>query len=209
MSLLGISSGSLLGLSKNLNKNNSNMLPLAAGVGIASAGVDLLGSLFGLGKSDSAINSMIANMPKRKESDLPEKQLAMAKSLLNARMSGAAAAERNIYQSGANAMSNIQRGATDPNAVILGAGAVQGQTNEGFDKLGQLESEDYQKRQQNVMASQQAYQDELDKRYADQLNRFQMETQLRGQQAANTQGLFGSIGNMGMGLANIFAKTAK
>jgi hypothetical protein len=184
------------------------MLPLAAGIGIASAGVNLLGDIFGLGKSDSAINQMVANMPKRKDSDIPEKQLAMANALINARMSGAASAERNIYQSGANAMSRIQRGATDPNQVLLGAGAVLGQESEGFEKLGQLEAEDYQKRQQNLMASQQAYQEELDKRYADQLNRFQMEAQLRGQQAANTQSLFGNIGNLGMGLANVFAKAS-
>src|SRR5205085_1584394 len=77
-------------------------------------------------------------------------RLGLAQTLLNARMPGAAAAERNIYGSQANTMAQVNRNATDSSQVLALAGAAQGQTNQAFSNLETQEAQDYQRRYSNL-----------------------------------------------------------
>ena len=117
----------------------------AIGGAVASSG----GSGGSVNKPYSAKNTnkrlgeFAENDPKYTSSPYAAKTLALAETLLNSRMPGAAARERNIYGSGANAMSGITRNATDSSQALAAAAGIQGQQTDAFNSLQMQEGQNY------------------------------------------------------------------
>ena len=134
------------------------------------------------------------------------KRLGMAQTLLNARMPGASAMERNIYGNQANQLANVNRNATDSSQALALGAAAQGQTNQAFQNLGVQEQQDYYNRLQNYTGAQQGVIQEGDKVYQDKVRRFQDLAGLTGAGEQNTQGAWNSIANLGFGGASLGAQ---
>jgi hypothetical protein len=176
-------------------------LPLAA-IGLGVGLIGGIGKMFGRGKANRQMEALIAQNPTYKENPLARQRLGLAQQLMNARMPGAAQAERNIYSNQANQVSNIQRGATDSSQLLaMGANAF-GQSNEAFIDLGQAEAQNRQQQYQNLAGAQQGVINEGDKAFEDQVRKFNDLASIRGAQNANRQNTWGDISNMGFGLAN-------
>lgn len=131
------------------------------------------------------------------------KRLGLAGTLLNARMPGASALERNIYGNQANQLANVNRNATDSSQALALGAAAQGQTNQAFQNLGVQEQQDYYNRLQNYTGAQQGVIQEGDKVYQDKVRRFQDMAGLQGAGEQNTQQGWNSIANLGFGGASI------
>jgi hypothetical protein len=178
------------------------------GLGLLSGGASLLGSIgkmFGRDEGNAQMREILKKIQAQKINPEYGKIAAETAAEKNARMAGAAAAERNIYQTGANTMANIQRGSTDPNAVILGAGGIQGQENVAFDQLQQQEAADFENR------SARAAQAAMAKANAeDQLaqQKLAAEAQISGAMQENRQNTWGDIAGLGMAGLNIAAASA-
>mgnify|MGYP003649080947 CR=1 FL=1 len=171
---------------------------LLSPVGLIGTGIGLLGSIgkmFGRGRANRELEAMLAKMPKYKN------QAGLAQTLLNARMPGAAQAERNIYQQEANQIANAQRAATSGNQLLLAGAGATGMANQAFGGINQAELADYQRRYGNLVDAQQ--QD-----YQAAMQRYGLESQLRGAQQENRQNTMGDISGLGFGFANLAAQGA-
>ena len=169
---------------------------IGGGVGL----VGTLGKMFGRSEGNAQMREILKKIQAQQINPEYGKIAAEAAAEKNARMAGAAAAERNIYQYGANAMSQIQRGARDPNAVLLGAGGIQGQENTAFENLQQQEASDYVNRatraREAAMAKANA---------EDQLRQMKLaaEAQIGGAIQENRQNTWGDIAGLGMAGLNV------
>jgi hypothetical protein len=176
-------------------------MPLAAiglGVGLISG----IGKLFSSGSANSKLDALISQDPAYKPNPIAAQRLGLAQSLLNARMPGAATAEKNIYNTQANTLAADQRAATSSAQLLGAAGGVQGQTQQAFSNLGEKEAQDYQRRYANLEGAQEGQISEEQKAYQDKIRKFQDIAQIRGAQNANRQAAWGSLSNLGFGLAN-------
>jgi hypothetical protein len=183
-------------------------MPAGGLLTIAGLGLGLAGSVgkgIQRGRANRELRELMKTMPQYKENPLFAQRLGLAQQLLNARMPGAAAAERNIYQTQANQMANVQRGATSGSDVLLAGAGAAGQAGQAFNQLGQMEAADYQRRYGNLAQAQDAQAAEQQRLFEDQLRRYQMQTQLQGAIQENRAATFGDISNFGMGVANIAA----
>lgn len=177
------------------------MLPIA-GIGAAIGGIGAIGSLFGSRRANRKLEQLMKANPAYQENPIARERMALAQQLLNARMPGAASIERNIYNTQANTLGQIQRNATNSSDALALAAGVQGQTNQAFQDLGIQENQDYYNRLNNLGTAQQGVIAEGDKVYQDQVRRFQDLAAIRGAQTANNQNAWGTISNMGFGLMN-------
>lgn len=157
---------------------------ISAGVGLAGS----IGKMIGRGAANRQMKKLLAEQPKYKYDE-------MARTLLNARMPGAAQAERNIYQTGANALGRMQQAATSSADLMQAAAGVQAQGNQAFQGLAGQEAQDYQRRYAN-------YQDEQQRKFADELRQYQTKSQLQGAIQENKQNTWGDIANLGFSVAN-------
>lgn len=162
-----------------------------------------IGGLFGAKKSNRQLDQLLAQDPTYKANPIVAQRLGLAQTLLNARAPGAAAAERNIYQTQANTQANVNRNATDSSQALAMAAAGQGQTNQAFSNLETQEAQDYQRRYGNLVGAQDASVQEGDKVYQDQVRRFQDMAQIRGAQAQNRSSAWSSLSNLGFGAMNL------
>lgn len=176
-------------------------MPVTIG-GAALGLIGGIGKIFGRGKANRQMDKLLGQDPTYKENPLARQRLGLAQQLLNARMPGAATAEKGIFANQANQISNINRAATDSSQALALATGTQGQTNSAITNLGQSEAQDYQRRFNNVEGAQQGVINEGDKVYQDQIRRFQDLAQIRGAQNENRQNNWGDVSNMGFGLAN-------
>ena len=175
------------------------MLPLiAAGVGVAGG----IGKMFARGRANRDLRSLMQRDPKYVANPIAAQRLALAQTLMNARMPGAMQAEKNIYQSAANTTGMAQRNATDASQLLALGAAAQGQADQSFIDLGQAEAQDYQRRFQNLTAAQQGQIEEGDKVFQDEARRYGNEVQMQGQINQNRQNTWQEISNMGFGLAD-------
>jgi hypothetical protein len=158
---------------------------------LAMLGGGLLAKAGGRIIANRKLTELEKNMPKYKEN-------ALATTLLNARMPGAAQAERNILAEQANMLGKSQQAATSSSDIMQQIGGLQSQTNQAFQGLAGQEAADYQRRYGN-------YVNEKDKVFADELRQYQTKAQLQGARQENMQNTFGDIANLGMGLANFEA----
>lgn len=169
-----------------------------AGLGLGVIGG--IGGLFGAKKSNRQLEALIKQNPQYQANPIAAQRMGLAQTLLNARMPGAAAAERNIYQNQANMMGNVNRNATDASQALALAAAGQGQSNQAFGNLATQEAQDYQRRYGNLTQAQEGQIQEGDKVFQDQVRRFQDLAQIRGAQAHNRQSAWSSLGNLGFGM---------
>ncbi len=116
----------LLGL---ISQGVGNLLQIPLGVGQIVAG-----SLMKVKRPKYNIPQEVNNM------------LALRRQNLQGRMAGAGQAERNIMQGQANAVNAYQNTMNNPNAVLAGVSASQGQTNRAMNDLNTQEAIDYQRR---------------------------------------------------------------
>jgi hypothetical protein len=174
-----------------------------ATIAIAGAGVGLVGSvgkMIGRGKANREMEEIKRKVNAMQINPEYAKQLGLTQTQLQGRMAGASQAERNIYQQGANAQANINRAATDPMQAILGAGGIQGQTNQAFNQLAGQEQADYANRLERMM---QAGMSKAQAEDALNMQKLQMETQLSGAQQENEQNSWGDVSNIGFAAANV------
>jgi hypothetical protein len=181
------------------------MLPLImAGVGLAGA----VGKALGRGQSNRQLRALQSQMPVYSIDESIKKRLGLAQTLLNSRMPGAAAAERNIYQTQANQMAGAERAATDPNQLLLTGAGAAGQAGQAFNQLGQAEAQDYQRRYGNLTSAEESMAQERQREFEQRMRNYQMQTQIEGAINENRQNMFGDISNAAFGAASLGASGA-
>lgn len=117
-------------------------LPLSFWAQAAGAG---LKGVLGIGQ---LIGGALMN-PERPTYQIPDEiknMLALRQMNLGGRMAGATQAQANIMQSQANTVGAYQGTLRNPNAILAGVSAAQGQTNRSLTNLGAMEAQDYQRR---------------------------------------------------------------
>lgn len=159
--------------------------------------------MFGAKRANKKLDELAHANPAYAANPLAQQRLGLAQTLLNARMPGAASAERNIYQNQANQMAAVNRGATDSSQVLAMAAAGQGQTNQAFGNLAQQEAQDYQRRYGNLTNAQDFSVQEGDKVFQDRVRRYQDNVSIQGTKNQNTQGVWNSLTQLGMGVAGL------
>ena len=157
--------------------------------GLIVGGVGAVGKMVGRGMANAAMRKLLSEQPQYKAG-------ALSKTLLNARMPGAAQAERNIQQAGASAMGRTAAAATSPLEVLQQSANVQAQQNQAYQGLSQQEAQDYARRYQDYMQERKA-------EYADELRRYENKAQIQAAINANRQATMGDISNMGFQAANL------
>lgn len=177
---------------------------IGAGVG----GLGAIGGIVNMFTSGSRLKSLMAQEPVYQANPVAAQRMALANTLLNARMPGASAMERNIYGNQANQMANVNRNATDSSQALAMGAAAQGQTNQAFQNLGVQEQQDYYNRLQNLTGAQQGMIAEGDKVFQDKVRRFQDMAGITGAQMQNTQQGWNSIANLGFGGASLASQFA-
>ena len=109
--------------------------------------------MFGRAKANRELKNLMKQDPTYQADprvmQMANQRLGLANTLLNARMPGASAAERNIYTNQANQLAGLNRGATDASQALAVAAGIGGQTNQAFENLGQQEAQDYYRRLEN------------------------------------------------------------
>jgi len=173
-------------------------MPIGAGaaIGIAGGVMNTVQRLI----ANSKMKSLMKNEPVYKENPEARQRYALSKTLLNARMPGAGAAEKNIYTTQGNIISNAQRSATDSNNLLLAGSAAQGISNRAFQDLGMNEAADYQRRYNNFEAGNEAVVREGDKVFNDNVRRFENKVQMEGAANENIQNSIKDISNLGFAL---------
>ncbi len=180
-------------------------LPLLAGIGLAIGAIGSIGKAAGRRKANKEMDKLLKQDPKYAANPLANQRLALANTLLNARMPGAAAVERNIYQNQANQLGRLDRTATDASQALAMASGIGAGTNQAFNQLGITEAEDYQRRYGNLVNAQEGVIREGDKVFNDDVRRFQNLVGVRGAQQQNRQNTWGDISNFGFAVANMAA----
>lgn len=174
--------------------------------GITSTAMGTVGTIFsaiaGM-KWDKEMSKLKDKDPAYTSSPYAQNNLGFAQTLLNSRMGGAAARERNLYGSQANAVSNINRNATDSSQALAAAAAAQGQTNAGFDDLQMREAQDAANKQNNLFNANKDMTVEHKDLFDDSVRRWQDQVNIiTAQYKARKQG--GSdIGQLGAGLSGM------
>lgn len=171
-------------------------------VGLAGGLIGGIGKLFGRKSANKKLQALQASDPTYSANPEVAKRLGLANTLLNARMPGAATAEKNIYTSGANAYGNFQRNAGDSTQALLGGAAIAGQQGQQFENLASQEAQDYQRRYGNQVAAQEGMVNEGDKVFQDSVRRFGDKAQIQGAINQNKQNNWSDISNLGFGLSD-------
>jgi hypothetical protein len=157
--------------------------------GAVVAGAGTVGGIVGRAKTNKQIREQLKNRPMPQISNL-------AKTQLNARMPGAAQQERNIYQSGSNAMGRTQQAATSAADVMQAAAGIQSQTNNAMSALGLQEAGDYQRRYGNLVNEEQYNQ-------AQRMQDFETVNSAQAAIAQNRAKSWGDALQFGMGVASV------
>jgi hypothetical protein len=170
------------------------------------AGIAVVGtaaSMFSKHQANKKLKEMEKNMPTYAMDESIKKRLGLSQTLLNARMPGAAAAERNIYQTQANQMAGAQRGATSGNELLLAGSGAAAQAGQQFGALNQAENADYQRRYGNVSSATDAMAAEKQAEFANKMQNYQQSVAMEGARQANTQQAISQGTQLGMGLGSM------
>lgn len=170
------------------------------GLGIGLVGG--IGKMIGRGKANKDLKNLMKKDPKYVANPLAAQRLSYATALRDARMPGAAAAERNIMGAAGNAVSNFQRNATDSSQMLALAAGAQGQAQQGFENLATAEAQDQQRRMNNWEGAVQGQIGEEQSAFKDQVRRFENEAQIKGAMNENRASTWGDIAGLGFGLAD-------
>lgn len=192
-----------------MSDSNGGLSSFLPGVGIATGIIGAIGGIFGNHRANRQLKALQASDPSYSTSQagitnqkLVDQRLGLAKTMLNARSPGAAAAERNIYGTTANLDANIDRNATDSSQALLLKTQAAGQEAGQFNNLQQNEIQDYQRRYGNYTGAQQEAINEGDKVFQDETRRFGDRAQIGGALNQNRQNTWSTISNGGFALAN-------
>lgn len=117
-------------------------LPIIAAGAAFQGGLGLFQMLRGAG--------MKAKRPEYQIPDEIEQNQALYKNYLNARMAGAARAERGLFKNQGSTLDQIRKGSINGSQLLSMIGGVQGNTNAGLERLAQLEAQDQANRMQGV-----------------------------------------------------------
>lgn len=162
---------------------------------LALAGGQIAASAIAGNKARKDAERGAAKRPVMQENPYVRQQLGLAQTTLQGRMAGATEAERNIQQQQATTQANINRAATDPNAVIAGAGAIQSQTNKALENLGLMESQDYERRQANYQNALQNMGEEQRRLFDfNQVGKWETDMAVQGVRSQNRTNLMNTIG---------------
>jgi hypothetical protein len=132
----------------------------------------IFGSIAGM-KADKKLSSLIKEDPKYTSSPYAANNLGMAQQLLNSRMAGAGARERNIQTSGANVRAGIGRNATDSSQALALMAGTQGQEANQYNDLAIQEGQDAAMKQQNLFGANQGMTAEHKDMFDDSVRRWQ------------------------------------
>jgi len=179
-------------------------LPLLAGLAIGAVGA--IGKAIGRGKANKQMDALLAKNPAYTENPLARQRLGLAQTLLNARMPGAVAMERNLFTNQATQLNRLDRGATDASQALAAAAGIGAQTDNSLNQLGINEAQDYQRRLGNLSDAQQGVIMEGDKVFQDKTRRYNDEFSVRGAQQQNRQNNWGDVSNFGFEFANFATK---
>lgn len=177
------------------------MNPLSL-IGIGTGLIGSIGKLFGRKKANRQMEDQLAKDPAYTANPETANRLGLAKTLLTARMPGAAAVERNIYGSQANTNANVNRNATDSSQALAIAAGVGGQTNKAFEQQGVNEANNFQQNYNNLQSAQEGYINEGDKVFNDQVRRYGDEVSIKGAENENNQNNWGDVSNAGFSIAD-------
>lgn len=181
--------------------------------GITQTAMSTVGGIFnaiaGI-KADKKLDKLLEKDPKYTSSPYAANNLGMAQQLLNSRMAGAGARERNIQTSGANVRAGIGRNATDSSQALALMAGTQGQEANQYNDLAIQEGQDAAMKQQNLFGANQGmtaehkdmFDDEV-RRWQDQVNTVMTQYKMR-RQGGNDISQWGSglssMGGMGGGM---------
>jgi len=141
------------------------------------------------GFNDSRLNGM--------ESQYAKDMLGRAQTQLNARMTGAAARERQIQAGLAGTQANIARGAVDPTMAMQAMLASQAQASDQTNQLFGLENQMQQQRDANLMNAQGVMISERDKALQEKNMKYQMDMSQKNALAnAGRQSISGGLSSM-------------
>lgn len=132
-------------------------MALPAALGIAGTAAGIGQSLFRLGTGIGQLTSARKYRMERPEYEIPqeiEQQLGLRQQLLNARMPGARAAERNIQEAQAQSMYGAQQAGSDSASLLAAAAGSQGTSNRSLRDLQIREAQDYERRVQGLERAQ-------------------------------------------------------
>lgn len=177
------------------------MGPVAA-IGMGLNVIGGIGNIFASARANKKLNQLAASNPMYTANPVVQQRHALAKQLLNARMPGAAALERNIYGNQAATMAEVGRNATSGAQAIAAAAGVQAMTGDQFNQLQLQEGQDYYNRLNNLNQAQQGVINEGDKVYQDQVRRFEDLARIRGAQNQNTFNSWQTVSNLGSSATN-------
>jgi len=114
--------------------------------GISNMALGTVGQAFktvaGL-KWDKKMTQLLGQDPSYTGDSSVNERLALARTMLNSRMPGAASMERNILGSAANAMGSINRNTTDASQALAMATGINANTNQQFSGMQDKEAENY------------------------------------------------------------------
>ena len=175
-------------------------------VGLGVGLIGGIGKMFGRGKANREMDKLLAKNPVYSENPLARQRLGLAQTLLNARMPGAAAVERNLFTNQATQLNRLDRGATDASQALAAAAGIGAGTDNSLMQLGVTEAQDYQRRLNNLTNAQEGVIQEGDKVFADQTRRYNDEFAVRGAQQQNRQNNWGDVSNFGFEFANFATK---
>ena len=94
-------------------------------------------------KWDKKMTQLLGQDPSYTGDSSVNERLALARTMLNSRMPGAASMERNILGSAANAMGSINRNTTDASQALAMATGINANTNQQFSGMQDKEAENY------------------------------------------------------------------
>jgi hypothetical protein len=178
-------------------------MPIPLAIPIAMTAGGYIATAFQRAAANKALEQSLGRLP-----GVPKpmaKMAGMASTLLNARMPGAAQAERNINQTQANQIANAQRTSASSNDLLLAGAAAAGQAGQAYNQLQQQEAADYQRRYGNyVNAQQMDYQASIQD-YQNRMQDMQNRMQIEGAINQNKQANWGDLSNLGMAGLNLAA----
>lgn len=177
--------------------------------GITNTAMSTVGGIFsaiaGI-KADKKLSSLIKEDPAYTSSPYAANNLGMAQQLLNSRMAGASAREKNILTSGANVRAGIGRNATDSSQALALMAGTQGQQDDSFGNLAEQEAQDAAMKQQNLFGANQGmtaeHKDLFDdsvRRWQDQVNTVMTQYKMRTKGGSDVSQWGAGLSSMGGG----------
>ena len=171
----------------------------AVGLGLQVAGT--IGANIDADKTRKKMSNLLGTDPTYTQSSYAPNTLAIAKNLYNGRMAGAAGLENGIYGSQANTLANVNRNATDGSQALAMGAATQGQTNQAFQNLAQMENQNKQANFQNVAAANQGMTEEHTKAFDDTVRKWQDQMGVLMARNAIRQQEWGNMGQLGQSIS--------